>query len=90
MKLCAYRGEDGLKCAIGCLIPDSEYSEKIEGGGVHFLVSNTDMPPSLRGVDLNLLNQLQTVHDQHDPLGWENGLKDVARAFNLKVEWEWT
>ena len=28
---CAYRGNDGLSCAIGCLIPDAEYTQDIEG-----------------------------------------------------------
>jgi hypothetical protein len=27
---CMYRGEDGLSCAIGCLIPDSKYEERFE------------------------------------------------------------
>jgi hypothetical protein len=27
---CAYRTEDGLKCAAGCLIPDSAYSSDME------------------------------------------------------------
>lgn len=28
---CAYRGLGGLKCAIGCLIPDEEYDPRMEG-----------------------------------------------------------
>ena len=28
---CAYRSEDGDKCAVGCLIPDSDYREAFEG-----------------------------------------------------------
>lgn len=29
--VCAYRGAKGLKCAVGCLIPDSKYSPDWEG-----------------------------------------------------------
>ena len=28
---CAYRGENDLKCAVGCLIRDEDYDEKLEG-----------------------------------------------------------
>lgn len=28
---CAYRTEDGLKCAVGCLIPKKLYKKQIEG-----------------------------------------------------------
>lgn len=31
---CAYRGKGGLKCAIGCLIPDEAYTPVIEGCGI--------------------------------------------------------
>lgn len=31
---CAYRAEDGSKCAVGCIITDSCYSEELEGHGV--------------------------------------------------------
>lgn len=27
---CAYRGENGAKCAAGCLIPDESYNEEME------------------------------------------------------------
>ena len=30
----AYRGDDGCKCAIGCLIPDDKYTPTIEQLGV--------------------------------------------------------
>lgn len=65
---CAYRTSKGLKCAIGCLIPDSAYNENIEG-------LNTDQILDNQGVifDSNfrtamrrhrqLLLHLQTLHD---------------------------
>jgi len=30
---CLYRSPDGLKCAVGCLIPDDLYDEDQPGGG---------------------------------------------------------
>lgn len=29
--MCAYRGENGTKCAVGMFIPDSEYKTEFEG-----------------------------------------------------------
>lgn len=33
---CAYRGDGGLQCAIGCLIPDELYRYELEGWGAAF------------------------------------------------------
>lgn len=36
---CAYRDEDGNKCAIGCLVPDDVYNESMdEGVGFNYLI----------------------------------------------------
>lgn len=35
---CAYRGEDGLKCAVGCLMTDSTYSSAIEKQSVRSII----------------------------------------------------
>lgn len=35
---CAYRGANGLKCAIGALIPDNSYSESMEKKDIRTLV----------------------------------------------------
>jgi hypothetical protein len=32
---CAYRGDDGDKCAVGCLIPDHLYDARFEGAGIY-------------------------------------------------------
>lgn len=31
---CVYRTEDGRKCAVGCLIPDTKYDPRFEGEGL--------------------------------------------------------
>ena len=33
-QLCAYRGTNGLCCAVGFLIPDDKYNPKMEGNGI--------------------------------------------------------
>ena len=34
---CAYRGENGTKCAVGCLIPDALYDDRLEGSSVRYV-----------------------------------------------------
>lgn len=66
-QMCAYRGTDGNKCAIGLLIPDELYTPEMEGHTVRALVKAF---PFLRGVlsiendeDLEFLTKLQITHD---------------------------
>ena len=73
---CQYRSqkEDGkvLMCAIGCLINDEWYSEKIE----NLSASNEDVKRSVAGsisnweVNSNMLGELQHIHDEYDPNEW--------------------
>jgi len=35
---CRYRTASGLKCAVGCLIPDELYTESLEGASVHGII----------------------------------------------------
>lgn len=79
---CQYRTDDGLKCAIGCLLTDSEYSPSMEG----CRVSEISLPARLHG-NLRLLGELQNVHDHHGDTGgatkWEEALRAVADKFGL-------
>lgn len=86
--VCRYRGTRGLKCAAGILIPDSEYTESMEGEG---WPSNQEMLAcsSLRGIaeklrHNNLIRDLQIVHDSYDPMRWPIELKAVAMRYELE------
>lgn len=78
--ICAYRGLNGLKCAIGCLIPDELYSRKLEGKAVACLP--TKIIQSI-GRNVELLTQLQELHDHMPVENWKVGLKRIAKEFNL-------
>lgn len=89
---CAYRGDSNLKCAAGCLIPDEEYDEAMEGAGI---MVQAGRPCSLatsilikRGYKdhLGLISTLQTVHDTTDPTEWGYELKRVASLTGLKTD----
>lgn len=83
---CAYRGEDGLKCAIGALIPDEFYSRHIEGKGVGSFAVKEVLLRCGVGTDrstLDLLKALQDMHDKEDPFCWRKSLIYLADSFNL-------
>jgi len=76
---CAYRGDSGAKCAVGCLIKDEHYSTKIEGMGVNPYIlegyTSTKELEIIRALELSgvepdnapyaLLSSLQHAHDEH-------------------------
>lgn len=71
--VCAYRGDNGTSCAVGCLIPDEEYYDGMEGSGVTTLfngsLSAERLHHSKRPVmtalskHVSLLSDLQDAHD---------------------------
>lgn len=59
---CAYRGSNGLKCAAGWLIPDSEYRESMEDLSVtriDYFCNNFNLR------ELTLLRKCQQAHDNY-------------------------
>ena len=88
--LCLYRHKDGVKrCAVGVLIPDSEYHPKYEGNVVGFLHDNFKIP-SLQGLNLDLLENMQNAHDDIEHRKeWRTWMEVVyvriAKDFGLEV-----
>lgn len=79
---CQYRGPGGLMCAVGCLIPDAEYQPSSEGLPASAVAVRT---PSLSGVSVGMLNELQDVHDDRIPSDWEGELRRIAEERCLTV-----
>lgn len=92
---CVYRTPSGLACFAGCLIPDIFYSPELEG---HIVLTNDDVRFLTKisvvnealykaGIDnnqkLNLVCQLQRIHDSFDPHEWEGKLKEIANEHGL-------
>jgi hypothetical protein len=80
---CMYRSEEGLMCAVGCLIDDSDYKPEMEKKGIDTLLRAGLMPKSLMSVDSNLLVSLQSMHDEEEPFRWRDELKDIAEIYGL-------
>lgn len=66
---CAYRGPtEGLMCAAGCLISDSEYRQTWEGKNWQGLVENHRVPAT----HMEMINELQDAHDGNlEPAGYQ-------------------
>lgn len=89
MFFCAYRGNNGLKCAVGALISDEIYNPDMDigyGNDIFSIIRLFNLPDWFRRNDL-LLKDLQNVHDNE--FNWENddimksALSEVARKFEL-------
>ena len=59
--LCRYRSEDGNRCFIGMLIPDSEWDARFDLNGELKYVIEHCKP--LSRLDLELMRSFQNVHD---------------------------
>ena len=87
--LCAYRGDDGLKCAVGALIPDDKYRPYFEGSSLCYHTPNTALARAagLRtDLQLKLAADLQTVHDECEPEEWTYLLAKTAKHWNLNTK----
>jgi hypothetical protein len=86
---CAYRGHDGTRCAVGCLISDEAYTPNIEGQGVYQYDVLAALAASgvIDVVDrrFDLLAQLQDIHDYSAPDNWAYELEGVAHTFGLSM-----
>lgn len=82
----AYRGMDGRKCAIGCLLPDELYGSFMEGvavnsNGMMGVMSHLGL--ALDALVMRLLEDLQRVHDWLPVSEWKAALQDIGREHRL-------
>ncbi len=75
---------DGLKCAVGCLIPDEEYNWSLEGRNIGY---NSELRalPCMQDMDFNFLTCLQIIHDSCDPTEWQAQLTQLAENHRLQI-----
>lgn len=78
---CFYRGPNGTKCAIGCLISDSEYSTELEGRNIYSLKNTFTWMIEHE----QLLTDLQYVHDSIPVDTWKVELDKVANRYGLSI-----
>ena len=87
LQSCRYRGMGGTMCAVGCLITDDAYDREIEGyrssSGVVIMALEES------GIDgraaMDLLHDLQFVHDRTPVANWQRELLRVAEKHDLEM-----
>ena len=86
-----FTAPDGKSCAAGCLIPDDRYQPSFEYtvvGGTEAIHNNRANAVTLLmeelGHDINLVQALQSVHDDAEVALWEGRLKQIAEDFGVR------
>jgi len=86
-QMCKYRTDDGLSCAIGCLIPDELYVKKLEGKEVG---SSRIVREVLKKVGIfnegRFLVHFQQMHDYFTPTQWPDYLIEVGNNYKLNTD----
>jgi hypothetical protein len=84
--ICSYRTYDGLRCAVGSLIPNRLYDYGFEHQTIEYAMkTHPPLGEYLAGVSLNLMQHMQAIHDD-EPVGkWEQCFKEAAKKFNLTL-----
>jgi hypothetical protein len=82
---CKYRGAEGRKCAIGCVIDDSIYKPFMEDEDVHALSGHISksIGRELTNSDIDVLDDLRYVHDTNMVHEWPTRLKWRAKMHGL-------
>ena len=78
--VCAYRSDDGAKCAAGCFIDDADYTPALEGTRWSGLREQGLVP----AMHSTLITELQLIHDNYNPERWAKELAILARNQGLK------
>jgi hypothetical protein len=81
---CGYRSPEGLKCAIGVLIPDWLYHEGLEHNGSDTpIVRSALKKAGVPGDDdtRSMLRFLQEMHDTESPEDWPILLEQIRQRF---------
>ena len=83
---CKYRTLDGLKCAVGHLIPDDLYEEAMEGHSVITINKNYSLPSEVFNPNnICLLQDLQFAHDFAGTTDFRENLAFHMRDIALRM-----
>jgi hypothetical protein len=82
--VCQYRGNSGLKCAVGCLIDNVHYDKDFENQAAYNQSVKSAVQASIGfEPDNSLLCALQGVHDYEPVKEWPMHLKRVEARYSL-------
>lgn len=90
--MCRYRTNDGLKCAVGCLIDEEDYSVNMEGqrvgeafkydvGERGALLFHALTKKGITQENVELLTKLQVIHDTKEVAFWSFFLDQLEQQY---------
>lgn len=85
--VCRYRSADGMRCAVGHIIPDELYDSRMEGYSVYNLYQKFTGLPYNEPALINFMEKLQTIHDDPDlfPYQRNRAFIELAQANELEI-----
>jgi len=92
---CLYRGDNGLKCAIGGVLPDELYHPKYENSEAIMLLEDIGHPKAVTKSGqltkfAKLASDIQLVHDSSEVPAWLAKMAFLAGKYKLntiKLNW---
>ena len=82
---CRYRGSNGAKCAVGCLIKDDHYDPILELRSSRSELVKEALIKSKVDIHTELLVKLQYIHDHMQCVAWDSELQNLAKTYNLSA-----
>lgn len=91
---CAYRGKNGLMCAVGPFIPEDELDGSnniMDFDNIRSLVYDSlrrdgfFIPHQKRKLFDRLFSRLQAIHDTFSPIIWEGHLNALAKQYDIAL-----
>lgn len=86
-----YRGPNGLKCAVGHLLPDDLYLASMEGDSALTLLDDFEgISEHLLALDWpeltskTFLRDMQKIHDGKEPQDWKQEFKTLSESYKLQ------
>lgn len=83
-----YHSKDGLKCAVGCLISEDDYERSFERFKEEHLIDHVGakklekiLNVKLTSETTDMLNDLQSVHDNVQPKNWKRSLTRIEKRY---------
>ena len=86
---CAYRGTNGMQCAIGALIPDELYDQYLEGMGAECFIdpSCLDKTSSTNQRRFPVIEKIRPLFAKNIPEGFLSGLQQIHDYHDV-ARWE--
>jgi hypothetical protein len=82
--MCMYRGENGLKCAFGQIIPDDRYDPRWEGKNARCIIPRA-FPQWTPHIDV--ISEIQFAHDSStDPQTFREDFLRKVQTIALELE----